>query len=187
MIRRAAACLLLAAPCTHAEPVVYRFDPDGTRVHVEVMHFGTSTTRARFDRIDGFVTLDRQARSGEVSVSVATGSISTGLAVFDNVLRREDMLGVQAHPQAFFVAQRVDFDAARVAAVHGEFTLRGVSRPLSLRAVRFACRTDPQRQRERCGGDFEGELTRSDFGFSFGLPFIADRVRLQVQVEALRD
>ena len=37
------------------------------------------------------------------------------------------------------------------------------------------------------GGDFEGELTRSDFGINFGLPFVADRVRLQVQVEAVQD
>jgi len=33
---------------------------------------------------------------------------------------------------------------------------------------------------------FEGELRRSDFGATFGLPFVADRVRLRVQVEGLR-
>ncbi|MBS0442054.1 MAG: polyisoprenoid-binding protein, partial [Proteobacteria bacterium] len=37
------------------------------------------------------------------------------------------------------------------------------------------------------GGDFEAELRRSDFGMSFGLPLVADRVRLLVQVEAIRD
>jgi polyisoprenoid-binding protein YceI len=37
-----------------------------------------------------------------------------------------------------------------------------------------------------CGGDFEGELLRSDFGATFGLPLIANRVRLQVQVEGRR-
>ena len=42
-------------------------------------------------------------------------------------------------------------------------------------------------KRDWCGGDFEAELRRSDFGMSFGLPLVADRVRLLVQVEAIRD
>ena len=51
-------------------------------------------------------------------------------------------------------------------------------------ARRFACRSDEGT--EVCGGDFEGELLRSDFGATFGLPFVADRVRLLVQVEGRR-
>jgi polyisoprenoid-binding protein YceI len=188
MLRLAAACSIAVAACAQAQPVVYRFDPDNTRVHFEVLHFGTATLRGRFDRIDGFVTLDRSARSGEVSLTVDTGSVSTGLALLDALLKREDMLAAQAFPKAYFVARRIDFDASSgVSAVQGEFTLRGVSRPLTLRALRFGCREAAPPQREVCGGDFEADIRRSDFGFSFGLPFIADRVRLQVQVEGVRD
>jgi polyisoprenoid-binding protein YceI len=182
----AGACVV--APAARSQPTPYRLDADTTRVHVEVLHFGTSTIRARFDRITGSVSLDRATRAGELSIVIDTGSISTGLGLFDSVLRREDMLAVQAHPQAYFVAQRMDFSAeGQVRSVQGEFTFRGISRPLSLRAVRFACRPDAHTARERCGGDFEGELARSDFGITFGLPFVADRVRLQVQVEGVRD
>ncbi|MBS1898765.1 MAG: polyisoprenoid-binding protein, partial [Actinobacteria bacterium] len=39
---------------------------------------------------------------------------------------------------------------------------------------------------EVCGGDFEGSVDRSSFGMTFGLPLVADRVRLLVQVEAVR-
>ena len=49
-------------------------------------------------------------------------------------------------------------------------------------AERFATKATPQ----RCGGDFEGELLRSAFGASFGVPLVADRVRLRVQVEGVR-
>jgi polyisoprenoid-binding protein YceI len=116
-----------------------------------------------------------------------TGSVSTGIAPFDSVLKRADMLAVQAHPRAYFVARRIEFEGDRIAGLTGEFTLRGTSRPLTLRAQRFACQPHPELQRELCGGDFEGEVKRSEFGMSFGLPFIADRIRLVVQVEALRD
>ena len=64
-----------------------------------------------------------------------------------------------------------------------ELTLRGVSAALVLQAERFDCRPGPP---EVCGGDFVGELDRSRFGADFGLPFIADRVRLRVQAEGRR-
>jgi polyisoprenoid-binding protein YceI len=50
--------------------------------------------------------------------------------------------------------------------------------------VRFSCR-DVQGT-EHCGGDFEGELLRSAYGATFGLPLVGDRVRLLVQVEGQR-
>ena len=44
-------------------------------------------------------------------------------------------------------------------------------------------RSARQAARQVCGGDFEGELQRSDFGIVYLLPLVADRVRLLVQVQ----
>jgi len=186
-MRHAAWLLLAAGACAQAEPVVYRIDPAHTRVHFEVRHFGTSTTRGRFDTLAGSIVLDRGAGSGEVSIVVDTGSVSTGIAPFDGTLRGANLLDAQAQPQAYFVAHRMVFDGDRLASLSGEFTLRGTSRPLTLRALHFACGPHPLLKREVCGGDFEAELTRSEFGMTYGLPFVADRVRLQIEVEAIRD
>ncbi len=35
-------------------------------------------------------------------------------------------------------------------------------------------------------GDFEGSLRRGEFGMAFGAPLVADRVRLLIQVEGIR-
>ena len=169
-----------------AEPQVFVLDPANTHVHWEVKHFGTSTIRGRFDVALGAITLDREARTGSVSMSVPTAAVSTGFAPFDGIVRGTYLLGSTAYPTAYFVAQRIEFDADRVAAVTGEFTLRGVGRPLTLRALRFGCRQATEPAREVCGGDFEAEFLRSEFGITHSLPFVADRVRLQVQVEAVR-
>lgn len=177
---------LLSAAAAHAEPAVYRLDPEHSFVHFEVRHFGTSTTRGRVGPLQAEVMLDRAAGRGEVNLRVATASVSTGLRFFDARLREEDLLASAAYPEAFFVATQFRFDGDRLAEVRGEFTLRGTSRPLELRAMRFACRTNAPDGREVCGGDFEGEFNRSDFGMSFGVPFVADRVRLVVQVEGVR-
>jgi len=179
--------LTLAAPWSVlAQPVVYRLDPEHSFVHFEVLHFGTSTIRGRFGQVDGYVELDRAVPSGWVSLRIPTAAVDTGLPVFDARLRQSDLLASEAYPVASFVASRFTFDGSKVSALSGELTLRGVRQGLELRALRFGCYTHPQLQREVCGGDFEGELDRANFGASFGMPFVANRVRLVVQVEAIR-
>jgi polyisoprenoid-binding protein YceI len=179
-------CLLALAAPAQAEPVIYRLDPQHSFVHFEVLHFGTSTLRGRFGGLQGYVELDRNARLGFASLQLKPGSVDTGMPAFDARLRESDLLASEAYPVATFVASRFSFDGADVRSVNGEFTLRGISQALELRALRFGCHTHPQLQREVCGGDFEGELRRGDFGASFGMPFVANRVRLVVQVEGIR-
>ena len=174
-----------AAPA-YAAPVDYRFDPTHTFVHFEVRHFGTSTIRGRFGPVAGSVMLDRDAGQGRLAVDIATASVSTGVRVFDGRLREADLLASNEYPQATFVADRFVFDDGRLLEVRGEFTLRGVKQPLTLRATRFACEQREMLQREVCGGDFEAEVERSAFGAVFGLPFVADRVRIVIQAEGVR-
>lgn len=176
--------LATAAGSAPAAPAVFELDPAHTFVHFEVQHFGTSTSRGRFGPVTGEVTLDRAAGRGEVGLRIATANVDTGMAIFNARLRQADLLASSEFPEAFFVARNFRIDGDRVAEVRGEFTFRGVSQPLSLRARHFGCRQDGSA--EVCGGDFEGELLRSDFGATYLLPLIGDRVRLTVQVEARR-
>ena len=196
LVLRCAAALALASSAAGAaaqapasEPAAaasWRLDPTHSFVHFEVLHFGASTLRGRFGPLNGELTLDRAAKAGRVQVVVPTAAVSTGLPVLDARLREPDMLSAEAHPQAYFIAERFEFDAqGHVSSVRGEFTLRGTSQPLTLKAQRFRCYTSPLFRREVCGGDFEGELVRSTFGITHSLPFVADKVRLLVQVEAI--
>lgn len=169
--------LLPAAP-THAQE--WSVDGARTQIHWEARHFDTSTSRGRFDRFETQLVFDPVARRGELAVTVDTRSITSGIAPFDSVLRGSFMFDTVNHPTAWFVSRDFVFDGDRLAAIRGELTLRGQSRPLTLKALAFGCRD------ERCGGDFEGDLKRSDFGITYGQPFGADRVRLFVSVQALR-
>ncbi|MDO9074210.1 MAG: YceI family protein [Rubrivivax sp.] len=171
-----------------AQPLTYQLDPAHSWVHFEVLHFGTSTIRGRIGPVSGSVTLDPAAGRGEVSLAVPTASVSTGIGFFDARLREDDLLASTAHPTAYFVATRFQFEGDRVVSLRGEFTWRGVSQPLTLNALRYACRSDTSGAAavQVCGGDFEGEVLRSDFGATFGLPLVANRVRLVVQVEGRR-
>lgn len=185
LCRLAAIALALAAPEVGvAAPTSYRLDPDHSFVHFEVVHFATATIRGRLGPVEGSIEYEAGQRRGEVNVRVATAGVSTGVPALDARLRSSELFDSAGFPEAFFVATRFEFEGERLVAVRGEFTLRGIGVPLTLRAARFGCRA--VEGGERCGGDFEGELLRSSFGATLGLPFVADRVRLRVQVEALR-
>ena len=179
LIALAMAGCALSAP---AAPQRYRLIPVSSWVTAEVLHFGTSTIRARFGPLQGEATLDWAGQRGEIGIEIATGTVSTGFSIFDARLREPDLLASAAFPAAWFVASQFRFDGQALREVRGEFTLRNVSRPLSLTAIRFSCR--PAEGGEVCGGDFEATLKRSEFGADFGIPLVADSVRLLVQIEA---
>ncbi|MCW5661357.1 MAG: polyisoprenoid-binding protein [Burkholderiaceae bacterium] len=182
----AIALLFTLTAAAQAQPVHYRFDPTHTFAHFELTHFGTSTIRGRLGPLHGDVEIDRGARRGRVQVEIDTSLASTGVSVLDARMREPDMLAMQAHPKAYLVAERMEFDeAGRVKALRGEFTLKGVSLPLTLTAVRFNCYTSPLFRREVCGGDFEGQFSRGAVGITHSLPFVSDTVRLLVTVEAI--
>lgn len=185
-LRRRLACgaalgALVAGHAAVAEPVVFTLEPEHSFVQFEVLHFGTSTARGRFGPIAGQVTLDRDAHSGSARIEIDTAGVSTGLRVFDARIRRSDLLASADFPPAVFSAETFRFEGDRLTEVSGTLRLRGVSRPFVLRAQRFGC--EMQAGREVCGGDFEGELLRSEFGIEYLIPLVADRVRLRVQVE----
>ena len=191
--RSTAALVAAVAVCAtfcvtaRAENVTYVLDPSFTQVTFEVLHLGTSTLRGRFNRIEGHVTLDRAARSGNVSVTIDTTSISTGTAPFDGHLKSKDFFDVASFPTARFVGDKFTFDGDKITAVSGTLTLLGKTQPVTLKASRFNCYTSPMLKREVCGGDFETTLQRSQFGMAWGLQMGApDDVRLLVQVEAIK-
>jgi polyisoprenoid-binding protein YceI len=170
---------MLATP---APAATFELDPQHSFVHFEVLHFGTSTTRGRIGPVSGQAEFDAAAQRGAVRLRINMNSIDTGLAVFNSRLKQADLFATAEHPEAYFVAERFVFEGERLREVRGEFTLRGVSQPLALKAQHFVCRTN-QNSQQICGGDFETTVKRSDFGMSFGLPLVGDQIRLLIQVE----
>ena len=175
---------LLVAMSARAEPQTFVLEPASTHAHFELMHFGTSTIRGRFGPVPGTVTLDRARGSGELGLRIDTRTLDTGIPVLNARLKQADLIAVEAFPEAYYVARQFRFEGDRLAEVRGEFTFRGISQALSLTARRFGCRIEINT--EICGGDFEGELLRSEFGASLLVPLVGDRVRLLVQVEGQR-
>ena len=178
--------MLVAAGAAAAEPATFAIDPAHSVVTFETLHLGTSTHRGRFQVKEGSILLDRAAKTGKAEITIDTASISTGVAPLDTHLKSKDFLNVAEHPNAKFVGDKFSFDGDKLTSVAGTLTLLGKTQPLTLTATNFNCYTSPMLKREVCGGDFEATFQRSAFGNSYGVPNIADNVRLLIQIEAVK-
>lgn len=181
--------LCLGLLTTHApvHAATYEIDPSHTFATFEISHFATSTTRGRFDKKEGTLLFDRTAKTGKIDISIYTGSINTGISVFDKFLTGFSLFDSATFPTARFVADKFNFEGDKVTDVSGSFTLLGKTKPVTLKAINFNCYFHPLLKREVCGGDFETTIDRSQYGMNYGLIFGFSRdVRLVVQVEAIR-
>jgi polyisoprenoid-binding protein YceI len=187
----AATCLvatgLAAIGSAPALAAPYAIDVTHTFVNFEVLHLGISTSRGRFDKSEGTLEFDRAARKGKVDITVDIASVNTGVPALDQQLKSDQFFDAGKFPTARFVADRFDFTGDRLTQVTGAFTMLGKTLPLSLKATRFNCYPHPFVKVEACGGDFEATIQRTLWGMStFAPDLVGDKVRLVVQIEALK-
>ncbi len=175
----------LSAPALAADS--YTIDPRHTHPTYEINHFGWSTQRGRFDNVTGKITLDRAAKRGTVEVSIDVASVSSGVDKLDEHLRSEDFFNTAKYPSMTFRSKQVNFSGDKPASVDGEFTMLGVTRPLTLTIDTFHCAPNPFAKKEACGADAVATIKRSEFGMNSLVPGLGDEVKLLINVEALKD
>ncbi len=164
----------------------YVIDPTHTFVNYEMGHYGTTTNRGRFSTKDGLVQIDAAGKGGKVDITMDMSSINTGVDLLNRHVQSKDFLNIADFPTGRFLADKIDFDDAKVREVDGTLTLLGQTRPVKLKASRFNCYMSPLLNRQVCGGDFETTIERSQWGITWGINFgFEDKVRLLVQVEAI--
>jgi polyisoprenoid-binding protein YceI len=164
----------------------YKVEPTHTFVMWEAKHFGTSTSRGRFDKKDGTIEIDAVAKKGSAEITIDMKSMSTGVAPFDKHLTGKDFFNADEFPTATFKGSDFKFDGDRVTEVGGTLTMLGKTNPVTLKATGFGCYMSPFLKRQVCGGDFEATIARTQWGMGYGVPGIPDNIRLLIQIEAIK-
>jgi len=180
-----ALCVALFGPAQAAEEA-YSVEPFHTYPSFEAPHQGISYWRGKFNKTSGKIWLDRQNQTGRMEITIDTASVNFGLAMMDDKARSEEWLDVKKYPTARYVGQSMTFRAGAPVSVKGQLTLRGVTRPVQLDIAEFKCMPNPMFKREVCGADARAEFDRREFGMVQDVPGNNGKVRLQIQVEALK-
>jgi polyisoprenoid-binding protein YceI len=149
--------------------VMTHLDPNHSTIGFDIRHMGVATVHGEFTSFTGGLGSD----GAQLVVDVA--SVDTGDVIRDRRLRAE-FFDAERFPAIEFRAKGIGPD------MHGELTIRGVTRPVELDVV--SERLDEGRVRIRA----EGQIRRSDFGLDWdalrkaGRLIVADQVRLRADV-----
>lgn len=174
----------------------YTIDQAHTSVLFRVSHLGFSNFTARFKRASAQLHFDpKNLAASNVTVNVDTKSLETDYpnvaeVDFNAELTGEEWLNAAKFPQITFRSTNVEVTGSRTMRIHGDLTLRGVTRPMTLDA-RFngGYAGHPMDKHARIGFSAHGTLKRSEFGVSLGIPApgttfgVGDAVEVIVETE----
>ena len=169
----------------------WNLDPVHTHIGFSVKHMMVTTVRGQFRAYRGAVRLDpkdfsRSSFEGEIDVA----SIDTGVADRDNHLRSNDFFDAPNHPKIKFKSSRIEAKGEGEYVVHGDITIRGVTKPIAL-DVEFHGTSKNPYGKTVAGLTASGSINRKDFGVSFnalletGGVAVGEKVKLEVEVEVV--
>ncbi len=168
---------------------------DNVHSHVgfSVKHMMVSTVRGQFKEYSGTFNLDpkdfsKSTFAGEISVA----SIDTGNVDRDNHLRAGDFFDAANHPKITFKSTSIEAKDGTTFAVHGDLTIRGTTRPVTL-AVEFHGTGKNPWGKTVAGLEIKGTIDRKEYGMAFnaaletGGLLVGEKVKLELEIEATED
>ncbi|WP_140984345.1 YceI family protein [Asticcacaulis tiandongensis] len=193
-VKSASPAPLPAAVATEAPAGEYRIDASHTSVTFRVNHTGFSEYTGGFDKVAANLTLDTvnpEKSSLTATVDVRSLDIPTPPQGFLNDMLGELWFDAARHPEMTFVSTSIERTGADTARVQGNLTLRGVTKP-AVFDVKFnggyagMAVYDPN---ARIGFSAMGNIKRSDFGMTYGIPEpgskvgVGDEVLILIETE----
>jgi len=179
------AALAAASIAAQAAPVTYTIDNSHTYPHFTYNHLGFSNQTHKFDKTSGTVVLDRKAKTGSVDVSIDTASVNTGYAVFNEHLKAADFFDTIVYPAITFKSTKMTFKGDQPVSVAGDLTIKGVTKPVTLKITHFKCQPHPMLKVEACGANATTQVKRSEFNMGKNVPYVSDEVTLTLAIEAV--
>lgn len=176
---------LIGAPA-FAAPETYVIDGTHTYPRFSYNHLGLSTQLSRFNKTTGTVVLDKAAKTGSVDIVIDTKSVDTGYATFNEHIQGEDFLDTAKFPTATFKSTKVVFQGDKPVAVEGNLTIKGVTKPVTLKVEHFVATTHPMRKKDAIGADASVVIKRSEFNAGKYAPNVGDDVTISVSIEAIK-
>lgn len=169
----------------------WNFDPTHSAISFTVRHMVFAKVRGRFASWSGDLKLDTNDLSqSQVSVEIEAASIDTGVADRDTHLRSADFFDVERFPKLSFRSTRIESLGGNRYRIHGELTIRDVTREVALETEYAGTGKDPWGN-ERAAFTASTSVNRKDFGLAWnqvletGGVLVGDKVDIELDVQAV--
>jgi polyisoprenoid-binding protein YceI len=170
----------------------WQIDPIHSHVEFSVRHLMIATVRGRFTEVAGTLTGDDDhLEAAAIVLTVRAASIDTREPQRDAHLRSADFFDAEAHPEIQFRSTRMTKVRDDRFLVHGDLTIRGVTRSIALNVQRGGRARDPFGN-ERVAYSTAVKINRRDFGLNWnqvletGGVLVGDEVTVSIDLELIR-
>ena len=166
----------------------YVIDTEGSHAFIQfrIQHLGYSWLSGRFNTFSGSFEYDENTPAkASVQVDIDVASIDSNHAERDKHLRGDEFLDVSKFPKASFVSTSFKDNGDGTAVLTGDFTLRGITKPVTIAVEHIGHGSDPWGGYRR---GFEGttRIALADYGIKYNLGPKSKEVELTLSVEGIR-
>ena len=171
-------------------PGSWAIDPGHAEVAFIGRHFMLTKIRGRFTGVQGAVTIAEDPDQSRVEVTIDMASVDSGDQTRDGHLRSADHFDVDHHPTATFRSTSVRWSGTH-GTVHGQLTIRGATRPVTLDVEYLGHVRDPWGN-DKAVFSAAGQLDREDWALTWnalletGGLVVSKDIRLEIEVETIR-
>ena len=158
----------------------YAVDSGHTQVLFTLNHLGFTEYTGQFTQPTGTLTLDPgRPQNDKVEISFPIDKVSTTVTGLDEHLKKPEFFDATQFPTGKFVSTSVTITGT-TAVIAGNLTLKGVTKPVTLQARFIGAGSNPMSKKKTVGFRATTTIMRSDFGISYGLPVVSDKVDLVI-------
>lgn len=167
----------------------WNLDTSHSRIGFAVKHMMISTVRGEFKAYSGTLELDEQdfTRS-KISGSIEVASLDTRDEGRDQHLKGADFFDAEKYPTITFQSTRIEAKGGNDYVVHGDLTIRGVTRAVAIDAEYGGTHKNPWGATVT-GLSGSAKINRKDFGLTWNMALetggilVGEEVKLEIEVE----
>jgi polyisoprenoid-binding protein YceI len=178
----------VAAPAPQPPAGVYVMDKAHTSVTFRVNHLGFSHYTARFATVDGKLKFDPAAPATmtvDATIDPQSLALNAPPAGFHDQLMGKNFFDAGVFKTITFKSTKVAPTGANTAKVTGDFTLHGVTKPVTLDVTYNGGWPANAMDGARIGFSAHGVIKRSAFGMGFGVPATGSNMGVSDDVDVM--
>ncbi|MEH6781363.1 MAG: YceI family protein [Rhodoglobus sp.] len=143
----------------------WQLDPTHSTVSFTVKHLMISKVRGTFDGFSGTIVTSENPAENSVTAEIDMATINTNQADRDGHLRTNDFFNVEQFPTTTFTSTSIAIDGDDLT-IEGDLTLRGVTKPITLKGEFGGIATNPYGQ-TIAAASASTVINRTDFGVNY--------------------
>jgi polyisoprenoid-binding protein YceI len=144
----------------------WNLDPTHSEVSFSVRHLAISKVKGSFESFDASLETADDHTASKVTASIDVASINTNQKDRDGHLQTGDFFLAEEHPKMTFVSSSIEEKGDDSFLVHGDLTLRGVTKPVTLKSEFGGLVVDGYGQ-TKLGFSATTKIDRTEFGVTW--------------------